>query len=660
MDKRAQRDKLQTFINEVYSHHYKSKPVDVLTFLKEDHYLGYATKNLKNIYPGWIEPIKNILRYNDKYISVLTGAIGVGKTSVVCQFCVPYILYRLMLLKDPWDYFEKAPAGKMEVSFFNLTKSLSGSRGFSYLQNALIHSPWFLKNGGVIRGTTNKYLDLPLFKWSMASPYSKGFGSVGGNVIIGIMDEVDAQNESDGQKKRVLQAYDATSRRFESRFVKDGASIGRMFLVSSKQDELSFLDLFIEEMKASEKVQIYDKAQWEIFPQENYSGNMFPVIVGDAYTPPRIIEENERIKCLQEGMRVVDIPVEHKFDFERDMIGSLRDFAGIAVRGLRRHKLFSSERFIKECFDKDKEDPMIDITFEVGLDDELPWMRFIDLNKIRIPIDRRRYLHLDISISGDAMAIASSVVSDFVDIDIEQQEGTFERQRMPIIETDFIIRIKARAGDRIPLHCMRRFVLDLKSAGLNIVSFTSDLLLASEDTIQILNKAHIHAEYFSVDKILQPYIDLRNLIYEHRWVCHFHPILFFELKHLELDKDKNKIDHPDKVKDIELIKGGGYRDMVMMGSKDMSDAVAGSVYQCLTNCTIPVTLSSVKTVVQKLKNKDKYDGMPSDWFISNKSKEDLGGKQVLITDQDKASKMLDTLKRIRQKKQFRGDSKGIL
>jgi hypothetical protein len=648
--KKAERDRLTTFVGELYSGYYIKKPVSYRKFLTDDEYLGYATGNLRNIYPGWLEPIHNILHHNDRYISVLTGAIGVGKTSVVCQFCVPYLLYRIMLLKDPWQYFEKAPAGKMEVSFFNLTKSLSGSRGFSYLQNALMNSPWFIKNGGIVRGTQDKYVDLPLFKWSMASPYAKGFGTVGGNVIIGIMDEIDSQNESEGQRKRVLQAYESTLRRFESRFVKDGASLGRLFLVSSKQDELSFLDLFIEEMKGSENVQIYDKAQWEIFPSVNYCGRMFAVLIGDAYTPPRIIDEHEKLKFLQEGMRIVEVPVEHLGDFERDIIGALRDFAGIAVRGIRRHKLFSSERFIKQCMYEDKPDPIARNTIEVGLEDELPWINFIDLEKLIVPLNQRRYMHLDISLAGDAMALSTATVRDWVESDVEQAEGIFKKQLVPVIETDFCLRVKAYKGDRIPLHSMRKFILDLKASGLNIVKFTADLILASEDTLQILKKSGIDASYFSVDKVLQPYIDLRNLIYEKRWVCCYHPILFFELKHLELDKDKNKIDHPDKVKDIELLDDGGYRDVVVEGSKDMSDAVAGSVYQCLTNSIKPVSKEQITSMVQKLKKPAEQRGLPSDWFISEKTKENLGDNKVLVTDHDKGKQMLETLRKLKQKK----------
>jgi hypothetical protein len=58
-----------------------------------------------------------------------------------------------------------------------------------------------------------------------------------------------------------------------------------------------------------------------------------------------------------------------------------------------------------------------------------------------------------------------------------------------------------------------------------------------------------------VDKEIKHYMDFRNLVFEARWRCHMHEYLHFELKNLEYDKDSQKINHPDKVKDIVLPPG---------------------------------------------------------------------------------------------------------
>ena len=622
---------------------YAEKPVSIITFLKDDRYLGKVTRNLKAVYPGWVRALAQIFDDDTTYLIVLTGAIGVGKSMVVCGYCLPYIMYRIGCLKDPWKYFEKQNAGDMEIYFFNLTKSLSGTRGFSYLQNSIQNSPWFQEKGRMLRSNTPEMV-VPGFRWALASPYAKGFGTLGGNVVAGVMDEVDSPNESEGAKKRVLQAYENTVRRFESRFVKDGQSLGRLFLVASKQDELSFLEVFIEEMKHSKRVLVFDKPQWEILPKSHYSGIKFPVMVGDAYLPARILEAEEKDAFIKQGMRVVDIPVEHKFDFERDIVGALRDLAGIAVKGLRKHKLFPAERFIKACFDEDRQNPISLETIVMGLLDEEELNGFVDLSKLVVDPHLPRCMHIDIGISHDALGLACSVVSDWVEMEVEMPDGTFTRQKMPSVTTDFLLRLKARDGDRIPLHKVRKVILWLKARGLNIQKVSIDLRLASEDMIQILSKAGIACEYLSVDTNPKPYLDFKNLVFEERWSCFFHKYLFFELKHLEYDRNRNKIDHPDKVKDIEILGDGNIRDVVLEGSKDLSDALVGSVYQAMQMAKPPVDTQQYVKALKVLSGKTPTDAFGDDWFISDKSKAELG-QGVLVAGAKPSAENVEKIKK---------------
>lgn len=635
---------IRTFAADEAIRRYREKPVDPIVFLRDDKYLGKATRNLKAIYTGWLDVIVEIFRNDTRYQVVFTGSIGVGKTTIAV-YCIAYILYRILLLRDPWFQFQKADIGKMAVSFFNLTKSLSNSKGYMTLMSALSRSEWFKQNGMIVRETRDMTVDIPLFEWALSSPYAKGFGTVSKDVIAGLLDEVDSPTESAGSRKRVLQAYESTIRRFESRFVLDGTSIGRLFLVASKQDELSFLDVFIEEMKSTNKVIVFDKSQWDIFPKTYYCGIRFPVSVGDAYNPPKILTtEADKLREIKEGYKIIEVPIEHKFDFERDIVGALRDLAGVSVKGLRKYKLFPSERFITACFDETKPDPVAIPTYNTGLLDEVPWINLVDMAKIRLPGNVPRCIHLDISFAGDAMALACSGICGWIEADIEKEEGTFVKEKVPIVETDFILRVKARDGDRIPLHQMRRFILDLRAAGLNVAKFTADLLLASEDTMQILTKSKIETEYFSVDKDIKGYVGFRDLVFERRWICHEHAWLFFELKNVEFDRDKNKIDHPDKVKDIEILGDGTFREMVMNGSKDVADAVVASVHQCILMAKVPFDMAQSQKMLRGLSAPKGAESMPDGWFVDKKS---TGGVEVLVNEEEKFNKMRAALKNLR-------------
>jgi len=181
---------------------------------------------------------------------------------------------------------------------------------------------------------------------------------------------------------------------------------------------------------------------------------------------------------------------------------------------------------------------------------------------------------------------------------IQKPDGTYEKKPMPVVETDFILRLKAKDEDRIPIHKIRELVFDLKSNGFNIAEFTSDLKLASEDTLQLLTKAGVTAEYFSVDKTNGPYMDFRNTVCENRWVCHKHKILYIELKHLQ-QVDEGKVDHPKEIKDVEIHSDGTIETFVMEGSKDCSDAVCSSISRCLANATKPINMELMKILLQK-------------------------------------------------------------
>jgi hypothetical protein len=737
----------KSYLDYLIDEDYFEKPVDIETFLTDEYFLGKLTNKGQAIYPYWIDALKKIFSDDTKVLIVLTGAIGIGK-SQIAVYAIAYCLYRLMCLRTPWEFFNLAQGGKMGVVFFNLTKSLGDSKGFSVLQSHLMESPWFLqRKNAIVRGSKEQYVELPLFKYLLASPYcftgdtkvslldgrelemveivkelksghtlwaysydiekqlivpgkildafksgvnaellkitldngevvrctknhlflmrtgeykkaceikkddslmplyrqltdhkvvnieecgredvydltvekyhnfalsagvfvhnSKGFATLGQDIIVGVMDELDSPTESAKQKQRVLQAYEQTVIRFKSRFVNNGSSLGRLFLVSSKQDELSFIETFIAKMKKSGEILVFDVPIWEVKPKYFYKGTKFPVAIGDAYRHSRLIEKEDVDTYVKDGFKVINVPTEFRHDFERDINIALRDIAGESIAGSRKHKLFASEQFIRECFDQGKQDPIQVQTLNVGLKDDLRWSLLLDSSKIRVDKSVPRYIHMDIGVTNDAMGIAMSGISDWKEMEVQQQDGSYKKERLPIVETDFVCRIKAKDGDRIPIHRMREFILDIKSLGYNIKKFTADLRMASEDTLQLLQSAGIDAQYFSVDKTTTPYIDFRNLVYEKRWVFHNHSFLMFELKNLEIIN--NKVDHPDEISDIEYLDDGDARQVIMKGSKDLADAICGSVVNALYETKPPHTTKEIQEVFSSIEelSKDK-------------------------------------------------------
>jgi len=640
---KAEKEYINSYLGEFHKTYYREKPVSIKQFISDPRYLGASTGNGKMIYKIWDHHLIEMFRKDDKFLVVLTGSIGTGKT-FTSYLGTAYVMYRVMCLKDPWSQFQLSPSGKMNVTFFNLTKSLSESRGFQMLQTLLLRSPWFLENGGIIKGRLAQEVDLPLFSYTLASPYARGFGNVGEHVICAVMDEVDSPIESEKQKIRIIKAYEATVRRFESRFVIKGHTMAKFFLVSSKQDEMSFIETFVEKEKEYGRIYVADVALYDAKPSHNYSGVKFQVKVGDQYNTPEIINRPEEVdKARKEGFEIIDIPVEYKDYFERDIVGALRDIAGRSVGGIRKSKLFPSERFLNECYDAAKEDPVRYPTIEVGLEDDVHFVSYLDFTKMRKHKSEQRYIHCDIAFTTDALGLACSYINGWVMTNVEKEDGTVIQQKAPIIETEWVMRIKARSHDKIPIHKVRKMILDLNQIGFNIAKFTIDLRLASEDTIQILSKAGINADYLSVDKDIKPYMNFRNLVFEKRWVCHKHEFLHFELKHLEYDRNTQKIDHPNMVKDIEFLNDGSLKDVVLKGSKDLADAVAGSVMSALLMGGEAIDTEDAVRIMKKFTDEPEQQKDPF-WFMNVGRDKD---KKVLGTTAD-----IDTKKQIEIMRKF--------
>lgn len=596
------KQKMQTFLDHLYSIDFKERPVTISKFLSDRQFLGNFLEGGRAVYPVWKESLTEVMCEDSKYLVILTGAIGTGKTTAAV-WGLAYVIYRILCLKNPWKYFGLASGGKLAIPFFNLTKTLGASTSYQLLHSYMTNSSWFLKHGH-IRGKEDIWLDIPIFEYILASPYARGFGTLGQNVITGIMDEVDSPNESEKQKRRVLDAYNNTSRRFISRFVdpQSGETLGKLFIVSSKQETVSFLSTFIAERKGSPEVYVKDIAIWEAKPDTQYSGKKFHVMVGDVYTPAKVITS---IKELQEAQklefRIIEVPIEYKEAFIVDVIGSLRDLAGVSVESSRMSKLFSSEQVLENCYDKSKIDPVKKPTILVGLHDNIDLMNFVDFSKIRVPKKYPRYIHCDIAYSGegDALGLGISSVSGWMKVNQQLADGNIEERKMPVVETDFVLRIKGKPGDQIDFSAIRRFILDFRLLGFKIGKFTADHRAMSTDTLQILENAGISTGYLSLDKTPEGYLLFRDLVIQKRWICHKDKYLHFELSNLDYDTVKNKIDHPDKIMKIVFLQDGDTREIVMKGSKDKADGLVGSVIGALEDIKIPPDVEVIRNLMGK-------------------------------------------------------------
>jgi hypothetical protein len=550
---------------------YATPPASIDEFLESDEFMGSITKNGTAIFPRWREEHRKIAKDNQKYIVVFSGATSIGKTSNAV-LALLYRMHLIMCLRDPFTVFPSLGGRKLVVAMFNLTKSLADSKGLALVQSHLLASPWFRARGRVVGSVENPRLELPLFEIVVASPLMRGFNLTGRDLVLGMLDEVDSSDATKVQQEKILKAYDAGIIRLENRFVYKGNTLGRFFLVASKQDKLSFLNAYVAKMKNSPRVYVVEGPVWE-FKKElmNYSGKHFLVSVGDVYHKPEIIKSKQQAEEADRcGFQIIKVPIEYKESFQLDCLGSLRDIAGISVSGERTSKLFPSESVVSDCFDLTRRNPCRLETIEVGLKDEVDLMKYLDISAIVSPRNYPRCIHQDFSYSGDATGLAMSCISGWTNKAITKADGNIIYEKVPVVDTDFAMRIKAKPGDRIPLDSIRRFIMDLRNIyHFNIIMCTFDLRMATEDTKQLLEKAGFVCDYLSVDKHPEHYRNFASIVNQGRWRTAKNNYLFFELKNLEDDPIKNKVDHPKVVQEINFLPDGDTEEVVMEGSKDM-------------------------------------------------------------------------------------------
>lgn len=147
-------------MNKLIQEDYDEIPVDIITFIDDPQYLGKGLlkdDGTSSVFPYWREllqemfpdPLKPCI-YNTL---ALSGAIGLGK-SFIAVVCMLYELYRMLCLKDPYNFYGLQPIDKITFATLNITLDASKGVAWDKMQQLLQSSPWFLSHGSV-KGITN-------------------------------------------------------------------------------------------------------------------------------------------------------------------------------------------------------------------------------------------------------------------------------------------------------------------------------------------------------------------------------------------------------------------------------------------------------------------------------------------------------------------------
>lgn len=546
-------------LDDLYNADYDERPVDFITFITDDNYLGKSTRNGQFLYPFWKKEISKIYSLPDICEVAFSGSIGVGKTTAAVLAMI-YHLYRTMCMRDPQAFFNLSPGSEITYAFLNNTMGSSYGVAYKTFQAFIQESPWFLKHGKIAGRTTPEYYPDKGFGFVVGSRVQH---TLGRHIISSIIDEVSfapGQNVS-YEKSKIMEVYRNIKRRMESRFMVEGKNYGMLFLVSSKATESSFLEAYIaDQVKKGYPIYVVDQPLWVVKPAA-YSGKKFKVAVGNKYVPSRIIPDDaseEYIESLKkQDYRVIDVPVEHRQAFDQDLDKALQDIAGISTSTVT--KAFSVQR-VEKCYSS-LENPFTNDVVILGMNDDLQLKDFFIPERIPDEIKSApNFIHLDASVSGDRSGLSSvaiigarQVTRYGADVDSEETSSELVYQQV------FTIGIQAPSDSEISFEKTRQFIYYLRDeVGLNIKIVTTDGF-QSVDTRQILSTKGFEVGYTSLDRTPDGYDGLRSAINDQRIVllkgC---KLLFEELTELERDNMTRKYDHP------------------AYSSKDSADSLAGA------------------------------------------------------------------------------------
>ncbi|AUR95920.1 terminase large subunit [Vibrio phage 1.215.B._10N.222.54.F7] len=525
---------------------YHTIPVDPKTFLIDDFYLGLKD----DVYPALIDEFCEM--NSGKYIEiVLTGGIGTGKTTLAV-WNTAYQLYLLSCLKDPHKLFRLDKSSEILIVFQSITADLARKLNYNRFKALIDQSPYFQTRFPYDRRieTELKYPNRIYVR-----PVSgEDTAAIGQNVIGGIIDEINymavtnnsKKSEGGGTYDQAEKVYNSIARRRKSRFMTKGQVAGLLCLVSSRKYPGQFTDRKEEEAKRDKTIYIYDKTIWQIKPEGTYGKERFKVFIGDATRKPRILDANEDPRKTykpKDQTLIREIPTEFKGDFQTDMVNALREVAGVAT--LATHPFILNTDAIEPCF----RDEIKSIFKEpiCNFDDK---KLHVIKNNMYAP-DIPRFIHLDLSQTGDKTGFAMGCIPRFTTMD----RGDIKEVH-PVFRLDGALAIEAPQGGEIIYWRIRKLIYALRDMGYNIKWITFDTY-QSTDSKQILAQNGFVTGLQSVDTTTLPYELLKSAIYDGRLAAPPHELLQLELARLEKDTKADKIDHPD-----------GF-------SKDVADAVAG-------------------------------------------------------------------------------------
>jgi len=571
--------------------------VDVQEFCESKEYM---------VQKGFIRPIvlqclQDFLESEEYYLEVvLSGAIGWGK-DYTADMWEAYQLYVLSRMKNPQIEYDLAPGSSIIYIQQSLTATLARKVCFDQFAARISLSPYF-KQYFMFDTTVKSELRFPNNITIMPIGGSDT-NAIGLNVFGGRITEVNFMKRITGsvltkytgkdEYDQAEELYKMLRRRMKSRYHDKGKCPGKLLLLSSVKYPGDFTDRKIEEARkekentGSTTVFVRKHSLWEALSGERSFNQFFRVEVGNKFKRTRVLKDGEEAYNPED---VIEVPLEYLEEFRTDPDGACADFAGVAtsVKGAfipYRELIWEAAAKHEQLCGGRQLFRRGSVIFQelFGRTAAPDWELLIDhdyINEVLLDETTQFTMHIDPAKSVDAAGIAVSHIIGYqergarpdrvaqnsrIEDAIEEAEEKALQDEVPQYQVDGVLQVKAFPGDEIDFDRLEELGIYLLTL-LNIRWITSDQFQSAQ-MLQALRRqrnerGRVNASLLSVDSNPFAYYELRDSIFQERIIYPNHPILIEEISSLQRDAEKDKIDHPPD------------------GSKDLSDAVTGSIW-CL-------------------------------------------------------------------------------
>ena len=535
------------FLDALDNDEFEERPVPLEEFEKSRDFLGltplseyqytmlrastqiYRKETLYKVY-GEVEGEKIFKQTCNEVILQLGKGSGKDYTSTIA--CA-YVVYLLLCLKDPARYFGKPPGDAIDIINIAINAVQANRVFFKGFNQRIEKSPWF--QGKYIAKANSVEFDKEV---TVHSGHSQRESWEGYNVLIVILDEIsgfDLESTSGNEQAKTASAiYKMYRASVNSRF----PDFGKLILLSFPRFKNDYIQQRYNEVVAEKEI-VLRHHKFKVDPElpDGIEGNEFEMEWEEdhiiSYKIPRVYALKRPTWEINPTRKIEDFTI----DFYTDPTDALSRFACMPPDAT--DAFFKNRTVIEKAFSN----PNLNVD---------SYGRFLD--SFKPDPDKFYYIHVDLAQKHDHCAVALSHVHNWVTMKI----GDRFKEAAPRIIVDAVRYWTPTASKSVDFTEVKDYIISLRERGFNIKMVTFDRW-NSHDMMQQLKAHGINCETLSVAK--KHYEDMSLCITEERIDGPKIQLLIDELLQLRIVKDK--VDHPRK------------------GSKDLSDAVCGAIYNAV-------------------------------------------------------------------------------